>query len=378
MGAGLRLNLGLAWGPQTWNKMTRSQNVTYQTTTQAISQKAEKDRKRKSTEAAKNSRRQSKYSKVDDSTAARRAYSRHDNGTLPVDVTEDISHEYLTQLMDSFYYTKVNVSAMDIEHIEANTRAQSDDDLWRKERYKRVTASIVGGICKLKKTTNRSKKVESILYSKFHGNKATQYGKEMERVSRERYVTYQQQNGHPGLTTHSTGLVISFENPWIAASPDDRVHDPESTDSCGLAEYKNPYSARLMTLSEACVKLKSTFCLVKCDTNGQISYRLKPRHDYYYQVQCQLYCDDKPWCDFVLCTEKDIHVQRINRDSEWWKEQVSKLKVFYFHSLLPELACPRFSTGGIRESVEPSTSQSDSVEPSTSQSNSVESPNGPR
>ena len=48
---------------------------------------------------------------------------------------------------------------------------------------KRMTASQVGGILKMKKTTRRSKKVE-ILYSKFKGNCATMYGTNMEETSR--------------------------------------------------------------------------------------------------------------------------------------------------------------------------------------------------
>ena len=348
MGAGLRLNLGQAWGSQTWNEMTHSQNITYQIATEAAMKKADSDRKRKSSDKAKKSRRQNKYSKVDNSTAARRAYSRHDNGTLPVDVTGDVPADYLSQLMDTFYQTKVIVNKAEILNVESKTQAQSDSNTWREERYKRITASVVGGICKLQKKTKRSKKVESMLYSKFRGNKATWYGNNKEQVSRDRYVNYQRQHGHPNLKTHTTGLVISHENPWIAASPDDRVHDPDSSDPWGLAEYKNPYSARLLTLSESC--MKSTFCLEEV---GASSFRLKQRHDYFFQVQCQLYCDDKPWCDFVLCTEKDMHIERIARDTLWWNEQIPKLRLFYFNSLLPELACPRFNTGGIRESVEP-------------------------
>jgi hypothetical protein len=174
----------------------------------------------------------------------------------------------------------------------------------------------------------------------------------MKLIARDQYVKYQRQNGHPGLEVQSAGLVISHTNPWIAASPDDRVQDPTVTPPKGLAEYKNPYSARLMTLLEACSKLKSSFCLEKYDANGIPKFRIKKRHDYYFQVQAQMYCDQRSWCDFVLCTEKEIHVERIYCAPQWWTEQLPKLKTFYFHSLLPELACPRSSTDGIRESVE--------------------------
>ena len=101
---------------------------------------------------------------------------------------------------------------------------------------------------------------------------------------------------------------------------------------------------------EAVTKLKSSFCLEKYETSGKTCFRLKRKHDYFYQVQAQMYCANKPWCDFVFCTERSIHVERINRQPQWWNQQLQKLKVF--NSLLPELACPRFNSGEIRESVD--------------------------
>ena len=44
------------------------------------------------------------------------------------------------------------------------------------ERRKRITASNVGSIAKMRKTTKRCNKVKSLLYSSFRGNQATQYG----------------------------------------------------------------------------------------------------------------------------------------------------------------------------------------------------------
>ncbi len=93
-------------------------------------------------------------------------------------------------------------------------------------------------------------------------------------------------------------------------------------------------------IAEACQT--ATFCLGDNDNK----YTLKHRHDYYYQIRCQLYCADCDWCDFVVKTEQDIHIERIYRDKTWWELQLEKLKVFYFDSLLPELACPRHRKGG--------------------------------
>ena len=61
----------------------------------------------------------------------------------------------------------------------------------------------------------------------------------------------------------------------------------------------------MKTIDEAS-KEKSS-CLI---ANDEIEYSLKRNHDYFFQVQCQMYCDNKEWCDFVVCTEKDIHIER--------------------------------------------------------------------
>lgn len=201
----------------------------------------------------------------------------------------------------------------------------------------------------MRSRTKRSGKIKAMLYKSFHGNRATQYGCEAEDTARKTYITTQHLRGKSGLTTTRTGLIISVSNPWLAATPDDRVYDPTATPSYGLAEYKNPYSARDLSLSQACDTIK-TFCLTKeqC-SDGGVNYRLKQNHDYYYQIQCQLYCDNKEWCDFVVRTNKDINIERIYRNAKWWDEQMEKLRVFYFNALLPELACPRHEKGGIRE-----------------------------
>ena len=57
-----------------------------------------------------------------------------------------------------------------------------------------------------------------MLYSRFRGSEATRYGSLM---------------------------VTSPDNPWLAASPDDKVHDPSATSANRL---KNPHSAKHLTV----------------------------------------------------------------------------------------------------------------------------------
>lgn len=340
MGAGLRHNLGMNWGPEMYSTMTSSQNTIYKTTAEFTARKAAKDKKWKATDTAKEKRRKNKYSKTDNSTSARKAYSRHD-GIQPDEVSDDISCEHLQQLKESYYKTKVVLTPE--EELEKQTHSQADSDLWQ------ITASNMGGICKMKRNTKRSKKIEALLYSRFKGNMATQYGRQREDIARQKYIQYQHSHGHPGLITQATGLIVSPESPWLGASPDDRVTDPNSAISNGLAEYKNPYSARKFTIKEACEKLPN-FCLEKSTLDPE-SCCLKKRHDYHYQIQCQLYCDKREWCDIVVNTEV-IHVERIYFNKRWWYEQLNKLETFYFTCLLPELACLRYNNGGVREPTE--------------------------
>lgn len=349
MGAGLKHNLGLPWGPRMYTCMTSKENSVYEATTELSIKNANRDRKRKGTDLAKENRRKNKYSKTDNSVAARKAYSRHE-GIQPDEASEDISKEHLGELKDSFYKTKVVLTPEEAKDLEVQTQNQADSELWIQERKKRITASNVGGICKMMKKTKRSKKVEALLYSRFKGNIATQYGRQREESSRQKYIAYQHTHGHPNLSTQATGLVVSPHAPWLGASPDDRVLDPDSAIPHGLAEYKNPYTAREFSISEACEKLTS-FYLEKITTDP-VTYKLKKRHNYHFQVQCQLFCDEKEWCDFVVNTEVDIHVERIYFDQKWWDDQRRKLHAFYFKVLLPELACPRHSNGGIREPTE--------------------------
>ena len=347
MGAGLQHNIGKKFGPITWKKMTNaSPNKIYTDTAERSAKELRRQNERKADETVKAKRRRSKYSNSDNSVTARKAYSRHDGGVLPDQVYDDLSPDELEQKKTRWYETKVVVTPEEARYIERQTVDQADSDKWKTERRRRITASNAGSIAKMRVTTKKGKKVEQLLHSKFKGNTATRYGADMEEKACKQYKTYMTQTGHPNLTTEACGLFVSLLNPWLAGTPDGLVNDPSNTSQpLGLVEIKNPYAAQNKTLTEA-VKTPA-FCLEHKDG----LFRLKRRHNYYYQVQCQLYCTNRDWCDFVVRTDKDLHVERIPRDSSWWNSQLPKLKKFYFSSLLPELAEPRRDKGGIREPV---------------------------
>ena len=234
------------------------------------------------------------------------------------------------------------MSAEEAKSIEQRIIDQADDEFWMNERRKRITASKVGTIAKMRVTTKFSATLQQLLYNKFGGNAATRCGQNNEDEARKLYVHYMRE--HTEIHVDHCGLFISPENPWLAASPDGLVTDPADESShLGLVEIKkNPYSASEQAISEAATS--TAFCLKQ---NKDGTYSLKPRHNYHFWVQCQLYCTGRDWCDFVVKTGKNVHIERIRRNDSWFKAHLCKLRRFYFNCVLPELACPRFRKGGI-------------------------------
>ena len=67
------------------------------------------------------------------------------------------------------------------------------------------------------------------------------------------------------------------------------------------------------------------------EENGELG--LRKTHDYYHQVQGQLYILDAESADLMVCTPKGSHVLKIPKDPSW-KPNVDKLIKFYFNTFL--------------------------------------------
>ena len=82
------------------------------------------------------------------------------------------------------------------------------------------------------------------------------------------------------------------------------------------------------------------------------------------QVQCQLFYTQRTYCDFVVWTEKDVHIERIYPDGTFWLENVSKVKHLFKTFVLPELGGKFYSRTSDSEPV--SLTQTPPSSPSTS------------
>jgi len=142
------------------------------------------------------------------------------------------------------------------------------------------------------------------------------------------------------MKIEDAGFRISTLHPFIGASPDAYV-TCKCCDS-GILEVKCPSCVNNIGVEEA--SSAKSFFLQK---NEQGDLVLKEDHPYYYQVQMQLFVTDKPFCDFVVRTEKDsddLFVQRILPNLQFFDTEMIRATEFFKRAVLPELLAKLFSS----------------------------------
>ena len=160
---------------------------------------------------------------------------------------------------------------------------------------------------------------------------AIQYGTRHESTAVSNYVQHKQEEISLKFVVEDSGLIINVAKPWLAASPDGTVDDP--TAGCGLLEVKCPYKCRNKSFAEA-VK-DSTFFL----THKDEMFKLKVSHQYYYQVQFQLYVSEFEWCDFVVWSPKELYIEGF---AAMLTFSIHQSSINFTHSTLT-IYCQRYS-----------------------------------
>ena len=235
----------------------------------------------------------------------------------------------------------LDVSHADAREIERKTREQRLSSLWYSVRRYRLTASRFGDMISRKPTTPPENLVLNILQPTDFSSVAMKYGIDHEKIALKAYVAFQQQNGHPDLLVSPSGFIINPKYSYLGASPDGAVYDPSSTNEpFGFVEIKCPYAMRNMSPKEAAHT--AGFCCI-VDSSGNI--QLKENHSYYAQIQGQMALGERPWCDFVVYTQKDISIQRITFNQSYWEDSITKLVSFYDDCIAPECVSPCHSVG---------------------------------
>ena len=164
----------------------------------------------------------------------------------------------------------------------------------------------------------------------------------MEPIAISKYVEYQQSNGHPDLTVCASGFIVSTQHPFLGASPDGAVYDPSnSLQPFGFLEIKCPYTARDISPLEAC--MSSSFCCRVASITRCV--QLKESHAYFSQVQGQIAIGCRPWCNFVIYTNKIISVERISFNESFWNDKLLPKLILFYDNCVPEIVSPVHNLG---------------------------------
>ena len=151
------------------------------------------------------------------------------------------------------------------------------------------------------------------------------------------YLGQQAQNGHNNITVDKCGFFVSKTHPFLGASPDGIVSDNESS---GLLEMKYIQMEESETLEEALIRKR--ICV---NVSGILEIHKK--HQYYFQLQQQMFVANKEWNDFVVkgSRGRSVFIQRVIFDSSFWKTVLHKLEFFFHSYMLPEIAYPKVKYG---------------------------------
>lgn len=182
---------------------------------------------------------------------------------------------------------------------------------WYAQRIGRITASRVGAILGLGKFQSRDDVLRTMIRealgaeSEFTGNEATEYGSLHEADALAEYEKLR------GVMIEPCALCVHPQHDWLAASPDGFVGER------GAVECKAPYRARYT----------------------------EPSAEYCAQMQLQMACADRDWCDFAVWRDGEpLSVTRVECDENWLPRVLPTLRAFMdeYRAIIadPEAAAP--------------------------------------
>ena len=229
----------------------------------------------------------------------------------------------------------IEITEEQIDQVQKDTIAQSSGTNFFKHRAGRIGASQSKAAAHSDPALPSQSLIQRICYPKLHkiNTKAVHHGCKHE-ASAIRAFEESMKKTHVNFKVVKCGLFINQEHPWMHATPDFLC----SCDCCG----------------QGCGEIKCPLCIENCDFD---SYVLKPSsclkknsdeqfillstHEYYYQVQQQLFTTKLNYCYFVVCAvdsnELMLVPQRILPDKDHWSNVVPKLQKFWRICVLPEV-----------------------------------------
>ena len=271
--------------------------------------------------------------------------------------------EEIQEHCEEIFNSIVSISESQSEAIEQLTRGQSKSVLWKEFRAGRPSGSNAGPVFRTNIQEPSLWLLNNICYpskSSFTGNDATRYpnlyvqfyknyvsfiadrwGSKMEKKAMkilEKEII--DQGTHTDFSMqHDCGVIIKPGEGYVCGSPDGRV-SCRCHGQLGLVEMKCPHKHR-----DVCVKVAakaSDFPLSNDDKNG--TFTLKTNHDYYYQVQMQMYVACASFCIFCVYTNVSIAYTTVLPDVSLMEQMSVKAKLYFREVVLPQVVANYFTT----------------------------------
>lgn len=230
----------------------------------------------------------------------------------------EMDHDYLEKSAQEFLLEKLllkNVCQQQVDEVRVSTVAQNASKDWHLARCVRITASIFHAVCHSKDSTKQVL-ANNILFPKKFNTRATTHGKVHEAAALQKYEAFLSTN------IEKCGLCISLTHPFLAASPDGLLGNET------VVEVKCPFVSRYCAITPTSVPY-----LYECNS----TLHLKNKHQYYTQIQGQLFCTNRKYCNLVVYTFIDMKIIYIERDEEFIQDMVLKLSSFYNRNLQPAI-----------------------------------------
>ena len=228
-------------------------------------------------------------------------------------------HDYLENSASENFLKQIHVTSITEDAalgIEKTTRGQAENPTWFAERRFRLHASKFGAICA---TKDKRKMAANLVCHTRVQAAAVNHGRLFEGTAISQYE--QQCNAQ---VQRGVGITVSLDRPYLACSPDG------IRDGCTLVEVKCPYSARNSQITP------ETVPYLYLDENTGL-FALDKSHNYYFQIQGQLFITRKKVCLLIVYTFKDMAVIQISRDDAFIDTMNANLELFFNDYFKPAL-----------------------------------------
>eukprot|EP00794_Sanderia_malayensis_P002558 gene2558-2954_t len=252
-------------------------------------------------------------------------------GDTPVSYLDYEYHDLIKACSD----IHITISDEDAKQIELDTKSQAKGSGFFHHRAGRIGASMSKSASHTDPSKPSQSLIKSICYPEIFKftNAATEYGCQHEKAAIKLFEIDMKKK-HVNYKAIQCGMFINKRSPFIHATPDFL----SSCDCCGIGcgEVKCPFCMDGIDIDGYLEKPSS--CLMK-DPDGEVI--LKRNHQYFYQVQQQIFTTELPFCDFVVfgfATSKSAFLhERIIPDQCHWDKVLPRLSQFWQYCVLPEI-----------------------------------------